>query len=327
MLVFLLTVLAGVLLFFFFSRPNIRYSNPTADVETKSGRTTLFHYRAQAPKGKGVIVLVHGFCEDHEYFQALAEPLTAAGYDCFAINLFGYAGSIPNEENAYTVKSYAQQITQALKELRRLRMVKQLAAVWGHSMGGAALYFAASDIVRDHPEIKGIFLENPGFGNNLSWLAGMLKPLTWLAKFAGTRFVAQMFVNLLFAGAIQHPPARRFITRIVTNHAPIGKVAAPNVRSVFQQKFSLAHLSDNAARKLHFVLSKKDKLISFKKTEKEILQPLKEKSEWRESQLLILPAADHFISLQAPQPAAEFVLQRLQPSEISLPSEVGRMDY
>jgi alpha-beta hydrolase superfamily lysophospholipase len=191
-------------------------------------------------------------------------------------------------------------------------MIKQLAAVWGHSMGGAAVYFAATDIVRDHPEIKGIFLENPGFGNNLSWLAGILKPLTWLAKFAGTRFIAQMGVNLLFAGPIKHPQAKRFITHIITNHAPVRKVAAPNVRSVFQKNFSMTNLSDNAARKLHFVLSKKDKLVSFKKTEKEILDSLKEKSEWRESQLLILPSADHFISLQAPQPAAEFVLQRLQ---------------
>lgn len=312
MLTFLLTIVAGAFLFLFFSRPRIRYSNPTADVETKSGRTTLFHYRARVAKGKGVIVLVHGFCEDHEYFQALAEPLTAEGYDCLAINLFGYAGSIPHVEEAYTVETYARQITEALKELKRLRMIKQLAAVWGHSMGGAAVYVAASDIVRDHPEIKGIFLENPGFANNLRWLAGVLKPFTWLANFAGTRFITQMVVNLLFASSIKHPQARRFITHIIINHAPVRKAAALNVQTVFQQHFSMENLSDNAARRLHFVLAKKDKLISFKKTEKRILFPLREKSEWHESQLLVLPSADHFISLQAPQPAAEFVLRRLQ---------------
>lgn len=323
MLPFLLIFLGGLFLFIFFSRPNIRYSPPTADVETRSGRTTLFHYRSQVPKSIGEIVLVHGFCENHMYFQALAEPLTAAGYDCLAINLFGYAGSIPNRDNEYTVNSYAQQVVEALRELKRLRMIKQLAAVWGHSMGGAAVYFAAEDIVRDHSEVKALFLENPGFANNLGWLAGILKPLTWLANFAGTRFVVQVFVNLLFAGPIKNPEAKRFIKQIIINHAPAHKVAAANVRSVFQQKFSSELLSENAARKLCFVLAKKDKLISFKKTEERILRELQSNTRFQEGQVLVLTSADHFVSLQAPQQAAEFALQRLRPSEVSSPSAIA----
>ena len=322
MLVFLASVLAGVFLFLFFGRPNIRYSPPTAEVETRSGRTTLFHYRSKHSKSKGVIVLVHGFCENHMYFQSLAEPLNTAGYDCLAINLFGYAGSLPSIANAYTVDTYAKQITEALQELKRLRMIKRLAAVWGHSMGGAAVFFAAADIVRDHPEIKGIFLENPGFANNVRWLANILRPLTWLAKFAGTRMLAQVFVNLLFAGAIKQAEARRFITRIITNHAPVPAVAAANVQSVFQRTFSMANLSDNAAGKLHFVLSKKDKLISFKKTEKEILTALRKQHKLNPAQLLTLPAADHFVSLQTPQEAAGFALQQLQPNHLVSPSGI-----
>jgi pimeloyl-ACP methyl ester carboxylesterase len=322
MLVLLSIVVAGVFLFLFFSRPRIRFSSPNADIETKSGRTTLFHYRSQLAKTQGVIVLVHGFCENHMYFHALAEPLTAAGFDCIAINLFGYGGSIPNIENAYNVKTYARQLTEALKELKRLRMIKQLTAVWGHSMGGATVTFAASDIVRDHPEIRGLFLENPGYGNNLGWLAVILKRLTWLASFAGTRFIVQIFANLLFAGPIKHAEARRFITHIITNHAPIRKVAAANVQSVYEENFVAENLSENAARRLHFVASKNDKLISFKKTQKIILGVLRDKFELQESQLLILGSADHFVALQSPKRAAEFVLQRLQPFPVETLSDV-----
>jgi pimeloyl-ACP methyl ester carboxylesterase len=321
MLIFLGFVLLLVFGFIFFSRPRVEISSPTADIETPSGRTTIFHYRSKLRQGKGVIVLVHGFCENHMYFQTISEPLTAAGYDCLAINLFGYGGSIPSVPGSYTVEAYARQVCDALLELKRLRLVKRLAAVWGHSMGGAAVFLAAPSIVSMHPEVQAIVLENPGFGNVLTALAHLLRPFTRLTNFAGPRFVLQLFVNVLFGISIKPPQAKQFIKKILISHAPKKEVAIPNVNSVLKLTFSTEPLSENVARRLHWIISKRDKLFSFKKVEKFILQRLRETPSFAEHQIFLLPNADHFVCLQKPIEAAGFVLKHLEKEGVSVQPE------
>ncbi len=320
MLIFFSIVLVLIFGFIFFSRPRIEISPPTADIETPSGRTTVFHYRSKFRQGKGVIVLVHGFCENHMYFQTVAEPLTQAGYDCLAINLYGYGGSIPNSP-AYTVEAYAQQLRDALQELKRLRLVKRLAAVWGHSMGGAAVFLAAPAIVSMHPEVQAVVLENPGFGNAFTVLAHLLRPFTRLTNFRGPRRVLQFFVNGLFGISIKQPQAKQFIKKILISHAPKNEVAIPNVNSVLNFIFSTEQLSENVAHRLYCIISKRDKLFSFRKVDKLIIGKLKEHPFFSEHQILLLPNADHFVSLQKPIEAAGFVLKHLEKEGVSVQTE------
>ncbi|MFQ5823283.1 MAG: alpha/beta hydrolase [bacterium] len=323
MLIFLVIVLVLIMGFLFFSKPRMELPNPTADIETKMGRTTIYHYRSKIQKSKGGIALVHGFCEHHLYFQKVAEPLTKAGYDCIAINLFGYCGSLPNEPDSYTVEAYARQIQEALQELERLRLIKKLVAVWGHSMGGAAVYLASSKIVFGHPEVQGIFFENPGFGSNFSLLSILIKPFASLANFAGPRHLLQPFVNLLFTHVIKDPEAKCFMKHMLTDYAPKKQVATANLNSISKLGFSLENLSENAFKKMYFIFSKKDKLISFKKVEKSIIKNVRGNSNFKEERMLILPSTDHFISLQAPQEIAGYVLKQLKDKEALVASEVA----
>lgn len=318
MLYFVIIVVLLFLGFLFFGRPRPNLPTPTADIETKLGRTTFCHYRSKMREGKGTIALVHGFCENHLYFQTVAEPLTEAGHDCIAINLFGYCGSLPNESNTYTVQQYARQIREALLELKRLRQIKRLVAVWGHSMGGVAVYSASTDIINGHPEVQAIFLENAGFDANLTLLSRVIKPLASLANFAGPRHLLQPFVNLFFANAINDPQAKRFIKMIVTDYAPKKDAAIANLNSLSKITFSTDNLSESTLKRMYFIFSKKDKLISFRKIQKSIITKLRENPLFKEEQLLIIPQVDHFISLQAPLEIANVVLRRLetQPSSV-----------
>lgn len=315
MLTVLVIILVLFLGFLFFSHPRTKITNPTADIETQKGRTTVYHYRSKIPKGKGVIAMVHGFCENHLYFQNVAGLLTKAGYDCIALNLFGYCGSLPNESDSYTVEVYAQQLREALQELERLRLIKKLVAVWGHSMGGAAVYLASSDIVNAHPEIQGFFLENPGFGANFTLLSKLLMPLASLTNFAGPRHLLQPFVNFIFARVMKDSVAKHFMKHILTDYAPKKHVATTNVKSVSKLDFSLEYVSDIALRRMYFIFSKKDKLMSFKKVQKFMITKLKENPNFKEQQVLILPFVDHFISLQAPEEIADFVLKKIKEKE------------
>lgn len=323
MITFVIVVAVLLLAFLFFSHPAKNLPSPTADIETRMGRTTLYHYRAKVRHGKGAIVMVHGFSENQLYFQCVAEPLTRAGYDCIAINLFGYNGSLPNQPDSYTVEAYSQQIREALLEFKRLRTVKSLVAVWGHSMGGAAVYLASSDIVRQHPEVKGVFLENPGFGNNLTVLSRLLRPFAVLSSFRGPRLKFQFFTNLLFTRALKDPGAKQFMKRILINYAPEKAVAVANLKSISRLTFGPDTISDNATKKMFFVFSKRDKLISFKKVERNLIAKLQQDHRFSEAHRLILPDADHFVSLQAPEKIAEFVLGQLHEKESQVFSEAA----
>ncbi|NIR53153.1 alpha/beta fold hydrolase [candidate division KSB1 bacterium] len=305
----------------FFSRPRTSFSHPTADIETTAGRTTLYHYRAKHPQGIGVIVMVHGFCENHMYFENLAEPLTEAGFDCMAINLFGYGGSMPNATDAYTVEAYVQQVREALLELERLQMIKNLVAVWGHSMGGAVVYLSASEIIRSHPEVKGIFLENPGFGNNLTLLAKLSKPFSVLANLNGPRYLLQIFVNLLFAWPIKDNAAKSFLKRLLINHAPRKHVALANVKSNAKLDFSTQNVSESALKKLYAIFSENDKIVSFRKARRQVIDKLREHSAFAEDKLLTLPKTDHFASLQSPNELAAFALKQLEEENAGVHSE------
>ncbi len=72
MIYFLISVVILVFVFLFFGRPRPSLPVTIADIETITGRTTLYHYRYKLPRGKGVVALVHGFCENHLYFQSVA---------------------------------------------------------------------------------------------------------------------------------------------------------------------------------------------------------------------------------------------------------------
>lgn len=322
MVTFFVIVLVLVLGFLFFSRPRIKLPSPTADIETRMGRTTIYHYRSKIRHGKGVIAMVHGFCENHLYFQEVAEPLTKAGYDCIAINLFGYNASLPHKENYYTVEAYAQQVREALQELERLRQIKELIAVWGHSMGATAVYLASKDIVNEHPEVQGIFLENPAFGSIFSLFARMLKPFAFLANFAGPRYKLQIFFNVLFTRKVKDGGAKEFMKHMLTYYAPKKSIALANFNSLSKLEFSLESISENALKKTYFIFSQKDKLMSLRKVQKLIINKLRENSVFNEIQLLIIRAVDHFISLQAPDEIADFVLNQIKAKEATAESDV-----
>lgn len=319
----LLIVLAALVLgFLFFSKPELKWLPPTADIETPSGRTTLYHYRANAAKGQGTILLVHGFCENQLYFQCVADPLTEAGYDCMAVNLFGYNGSLPNTPG-YTVQDYARQLNEALLELKRLRMIADLVVVWGHSMGGATVYLAGADIVTRHPEVRLLVLENPGFGPHLSWLSRLLMPMGYLANFRGPRRLVQAIVNLLFLPPMRDPRARAFIKRMVAHYAPSREVSVANLRSLQDLSFRLEQLSSSARKKLCWVLSEKDKLVSFKKVRRHLIEKVRREAGFNEAHLHILPEVDHFVSLQAPKEIARFVLAQLPGKPVEAGSQVA----
>lgn len=312
MVVFGIIVLILLLGFWFFSPPKVKTFHASADVETRSGRTTFFHYRSKIDKGKGEIILVHGLCENHLYFEQVAEKLTGAGYDCYAINLFGYGGSFANQPRSYTVQAYAQQIVEVVRELERLRLLKSLVAVWGHSMGGSAVYLASSEIVRDNPEIQAIVLENPGFGENFTFLSNIIKPFASLANFRGARSLLQPFFNMLFASSARNEKAARYMKNLLRYFAPRREVAVANVDSVAKLSFSPEEVSESTLSKMQAAFSQKDKLFGFSRVRKSIIEPLKSKPNFEDEQLLTLPEADHFISLQAPGEIADFVLGRLR---------------
>ncbi len=312
MTVLFIAVAAVILIFFFFGRPNIRFDKPpTHEVETASGRTTLYHYRSKWPKGRGEIVMVHGLCENHLYFERVVEPLNEAGYDCYAINLFGYGGSLANSDESYTVEAYADQVREVCLELRRLRMVRNLVAVWGHSMGGAAVFHAAPQLVLQNPELNALVLENPGFGENLSVLMRFLRPFAALATFKGPRVFLQVFVNLLFGPSISDPTGKRFVKKLLVSYAPRSAVAKANVRSTFAYRFKPEAYSPGVWRKLYFVFSQRDRITAFARVERHILGPLRAR-DFPEERLLLLPQGDHFVSLQDPEAVAQFVLKHLE---------------
>lgn len=315
MVTIILIIVLAIFLFLFFSYPRRRFTPPTHDIETPMGRTTLYHFRSKQRHGKGEIVLVHGFCENQMYFKEVAEKLTEEGYDCLGLNLFGYNGSIPNNEANYTIEAYAKEIKESLQELERLRMIKNLVAVWGHSMGATAVFLASNDIIRMHPEIRGIFLENPGFSSTLSLFSRLLKPVAYMASFMGPRKIAQFFVNILFGRNIHHPDARQFIKQIVSNFAPTRIVAVKNIQSILKTKFSLEALNETTLKKLYFIFSQKDKLISLRKVQKHVIEALRSNQNFNEEQLWIVPKVDHFISLQAPEQISDFVIKQIKARE------------
>ncbi len=320
MVIFVTVVAIGLFAFWFFGRPAVRIENPSHEIETRSGRTTVHQYRAKSPKALGQVVLVHGFCENHLYFRRLAGLFNEAGYDCLAVNLFGYAGSLSDSETGYSVQAYAQQLREALSELERLRLLKTLIAVYGHSMGGTVVYLAGDEILARHPEVKALVLENPGFKHTFTFLARTLKPFAKLANFTGPRRVLQLFVDLLFGIGIKERSGKQFIRHLLTWYAPRKEVAVQNLSSIFEVTFS-AEETAGIADRLHLVISRRDKLNSFRKVQEKVLAAVSEDASSRE-RLLILAHADHFASLQVPDEIVAFLLQRIK-EEAGSPAAVA----
>ncbi|MFQ5604283.1 MAG: alpha/beta hydrolase [bacterium] len=309
LLLILLILSAGVLIF----RPIRKYTpQPSGDIHTASGRTTFFHFPSQTKKSVGTIICVHGFCENHLYFQSVAELLTAAGYDCLAINLFGYAGSQPRQRTGFAVTDYARQIQEVMAELKKQAFVKEAVAVLGHSMGGTSLFCASTEILEVCPELKALIFENPGFGNALTWFSQGLLPLAYLANVAGVRRIMQFFVNLIFARRMENRLAKNYLQKMVAHFAPAKQVAVANTRSVSACRLDLSGLPEILLHRLYFVLSKKDKLMSCRKVEALLAESFHYHSHGRGENRLILNSTDHFVSLQAPDKMAAFVLQILQ---------------
>ncbi len=88
-----------------------------------------------------VVVLVHGWTGNSGTMTYVAEPLVAAGYPVFSVNVRRHGRS----DNApfVTIRHFRDDLRHALAETRRRRPDAPIAVV-GHSLGGSAALLAAA---------------------------------------------------------------------------------------------------------------------------------------------------------------------------------------
>jgi pimeloyl-ACP methyl ester carboxylesterase len=97
--------------------------------------------------GEPAVLLVHGWAENSNYWQAQVEPLRAQHYTVVTLNLAGH-GASTNNRTHWSIANYASDVATVARQLPN----KQLVLV-GHSMG-AAVVLAATPLIG--PRVIGI---------------------------------------------------------------------------------------------------------------------------------------------------------------------------
>jgi pimeloyl-ACP methyl ester carboxylesterase/ADP-ribose pyrophosphatase YjhB (NUDIX family) len=88
-----------------------------------------------------VVVLVHGWTGNSGTMTYVAEPLAAAGYPTFSVDVRRHGRS--DDAPFVTIRHFRDDLRHALSEARRRRPCAQIAVV-GHSLGGSAALLAAA---------------------------------------------------------------------------------------------------------------------------------------------------------------------------------------
>ncbi len=146
------------------------------------------HYRFAPAEGtaKDKILLVHGFMSSTYYWEGFVPEMTAAGYDCYSIDLPGFGYSTRETPD---LKSISREIL--LGEFMKEIAPGEKWIVAGHSMGGGA----ALSVATTAPEsVKTLLLYAPAAG------AGSSQQSSALSDFFMP--VQGWLMNLFFSAAL-----------------------------------------------------------------------------------------------------------------------------
>jgi pimeloyl-ACP methyl ester carboxylesterase len=97
--------------------------------------------------GDPAVLLVHGWAENSNYWQAQIEPLKAQHYTVVTLNLAGH-GASTNNRSDWSIANYAQDVVTVARQLPQQHLV-----LVGHSMGAAVVLAATPQI---GPRVIGI---------------------------------------------------------------------------------------------------------------------------------------------------------------------------
>jgi len=277
---------------------------------TAGGTTTAAVHEPGHSDSKGTVLLVHGFCENHLYFDLVSADLVAAGYTAVAINLYGYAGSQPSHGASYRVQDYASQILEVAAEIDQDPGFAPLVGIWGHSMGATSLFCSLPAVIEKFPSLRLLVFEAPGFPETVSLFSRFLIPSSALADSWLVRRFLQLWTDLLFVPKVHNAPGRRFLRRILVDYAPTREVALGNVRSILSTHFDgIPEPWLERGCRFYFLFARSDRLVSFRRVGKHFMTRLPK----RDGRILstTFQNTDHFISLQRPELVARRVLHLL----------------
>ena len=141
---------------------------------------------------RGVVVIVHGYCEHRGRYRHVAEHLNRSGYHVLVGDLRGHGGSEGERGFVWRFSDYSDDITAFLREAAQVFTDKdkeggggepaQRPILLGHSMGGlVAMQFALANpkalraLVLSSPFL-GLKLRVPGWKRAMAQLASLLRP-------------------------------------------------------------------------------------------------------------------------------------------------------
>lgn len=149
--------------------------------------------RSQAPesaKGRGVAVVVHGYCEHRGRYRHVAEHLARHGYDVLVGDLRGHGGSGGDRGFVWRFSDYLDDVSAFLREAAVVFRAEGQGAgdgdrkpiLIGHSMGGlVAMQYALAHpqalraLVLSSPFL-GLKLAVPGWKRAMGLLASLIRP-------------------------------------------------------------------------------------------------------------------------------------------------------
>ena len=123
-------------------------------LQTRDGLAlSTWHYPSPSPRGR--VVLVHGYADHVGRYPHVIEALTAAGYDCHALDLRGHGRSEGVRGHVLSFQEYMDDLDLFVAELPRDPLPRFLI---GHSLGG----LLTLRYVLDHPDaFAGVAVSSP----------------------------------------------------------------------------------------------------------------------------------------------------------------------
>jgi pimeloyl-ACP methyl ester carboxylesterase len=216
------------------------------DVPTADGWVvTAWHRPAVRRRSSVPVVLCHGLANNHAFMefrgeQNLAKFLSAAGFDCYSIDLRGAGASRAPHEGPWdaTVDDHVRFDLPALVDAISARTGSRQVAWVGHSLGGAVALAAASTSLKGRLAAL-VTLGTPvffSFPQRLTWL---MRLACWLAPWG--QFDATL-IRLIAPFAGRAPaPRLAHATANLHNLAPLSQrylvanVFAPMWKGVLRQ--------------------------------------------------------------------------------------------
>lgn len=140
-------------------------------LKTKDGWHLRLLRRMPASGEGEPVLLVHGAAGNHVYYESpegrsLVETLSAAGYDCWSLELRGYRSSVPPEgrtRNDVSIDDFLlMDLPEAVEFIREQTGYGNVHYI-GHSMGGMLMYAYELTFGRDHIASAVTLGSPPGF--------------------------------------------------------------------------------------------------------------------------------------------------------------------